>query len=118
MAALPQSMRAVIAPKGGGPEVLEVVERPLPQPQQGEVLVRVRAAGVNRPDVLQRQGHYPPPAGAPDVLGLEIAGDVVAAGPGASRFETGAKVMGLVAGGGYADYAVVHETNALPVPAG
>jgi NADPH2:quinone reductase len=118
MAGLPQSMRAVIASKGGGPEVLEVVSRPLPQAQEGEVLVRVRAAGVNRPDVLQRQGHYPPPPGAPDVLGLEIAGEVVASGPGASRFQPGEKIMGLVAGGGYADYAVVHETNALPVPTG
>jgi NADPH2:quinone reductase len=117
MAGLPQRMRAVIASEGGGPEVLEVVSRPLPRPQEGELLVRVRAAGVNRPDVLQRQGHYPPPPGAPDVLGLEIAGEVVASGPGASLFQADEKVMGLVAGGGYADYAVVHETNALPVPA-
>jgi NADPH2:quinone reductase len=109
---------AVVAPTGGGPEVLQVVSRPLPEPKAGEILVRVRAAGVNRPDVLQRQGHYPPPPGAPDVFGLEIAGEVVAAGPGASRYQPGAKVMGLVAGGGYADYAVVHETNALPIPEG
>ncbi|HEV2557134.1 MAG TPA: NAD(P)H-quinone oxidoreductase [Microvirga sp.] len=118
MPALPDTMRAVIAESGGGPEVLQVVDRPVPQPGPGEILVRVRAAGINRPDVLQRQGAYPPPPGAPDVLGLEIAGEVAALGAGASRFAPGERVMGLVAGGGYAEYAVVHETNALPVPAG
>jgi NADPH2:quinone reductase len=111
-------MRAVIAAAKGGPEVLEIVERPVPQPREGEVLVRIAAAGVNRPDVVQRQGHYPPPPGAPDILGLEIAGEVVAAGPGASRFQVGSPVMALVAGGGYAEYAAVHESNALPIPAG
>jgi NADPH2:quinone reductase len=111
-------MRAVIAAGKGGPEVLDVVERPVPRPAEGEILVRVAAAGVNRPDVVQRQGHYPPPPGASDILGLEIAGEVVAAGPGASRFPVGAPVMALVSGGGYAEYAVVHETNALPVPPG
>jgi NADPH:quinone reductase len=108
----------VIAEGGGGPEVLQLVTRPLPRPGPGEILVRVAAAGVNRPDVLQRQGAYPPPPGAPDILGLEIAGEVVDAGAGAARFAPGARVMALVAGGGYADYAVVHETNALPVPDG
>jgi NADPH2:quinone reductase len=116
MAGTPDQMRAVIAEGGGGPEVLKVVERPVPTPRPGEVLVRVRAAGINRPDVLQRQGAYPPPPGAPDVLGLEIAGEVAALGEGASRFAVGQRVMGLVAGGGYAQYAAVHETNALPVP--
>jgi NADPH2:quinone reductase len=111
-------MRAVVAAGKGGPEVLDVVERPVPRPAEGEILVRVAAAGVNRPDVVQRQGHYPPPPGASDILGLEIAGEVVAAGPGASRFPVGAPVMALVSGGGYAEYAVVHETNALPVPPG
>ncbi len=118
MPALPDTMRAVIAESGGGPEVLQVVTRPVPGPGAGEILVRVQAAGINRPDVLQRQGAYPPPPGAPDVLGLEIAGEVAALGAGASRFAPGERVMGLVAGGGYAEYAVVHETNALPVPAG
>jgi NADPH:quinone reductase len=113
---MPNTMRAVVAEGAGGPEVLKVVERPVPEPKNGEVLVRVRAAGVNRPDVLQRQGGYPPPPGAPDTLGLEIAGEVVATGAGASRFQPGATVMALVAGGGYADYAVVDEANALPVP--
>jgi NADPH2:quinone reductase len=118
MTALPSTMRAVIAAGKGGPEILEIVERPVPQPAEGEILVRIAAAGVNRPDVVQRQGHYPPPPGAPDILGLEIAGEVVAMGPGASRFPEETPVMALVAGGGYAEYAVVHETNALPVPAG
>ena len=114
---IPDSMRAVVAEGGGGPEVLKVVTRPVPQPGAGEILVKVAAAGINRPDVLQRQGGYPPPPGAPDTLGLEIAGEVVATGPGASRHAAGTLVMGLVAGGGYADYATVHETHALPVPA-
>lgn len=116
MEPIPGTMRAVIAEGSGGPEVLKLVERPVPHPQDGEILVRVRFAGINRPDVLQRQGGYPPPPGAPDILGLEIAGEVVASGPKAARFPLGAKVMALVAGGGYADYAVVHESNALPVP--
>jgi NADPH2:quinone reductase len=115
---IPDRMRAVVAEGGGGPDVLRIVTRPVPQPGPGEVLVKVAAAGVNRPDVLQRQGSYPPPPGAPDIMGLEIAGEVVAAGPGASRHAVGTKVMGLVAGGGYADYAVVHESNALRVPEG
>lgn len=112
------TMRAVVATGGGGPEVLDLVKRPVPAPGAGEILVRVAAAGVNRPDVLQRQGLYPPPPGAPDVLGLEIAGAVVALGPGASRFREGDEVCALVPGGGYADHAVVHESNALPIPTG
>src|SRR5437764_1669694 len=115
VANLPSSMRAVVADGDGR---IAVVDRPLPQPGPGEVLVRVAAAGVNRPDVLQRRGMYPPPPGAPDILGLEIAGEVVAAGDGAARFPAGLAVMALVPGGGYAEYAVVHETNALPVPEG
>ena len=115
---IPDTMRAVVAEGGGGPEVLKVVTRPVPQPGPGEILVKIAAAGINRPDVIQRQGAYPPPPGAPDTLGLEIAGEVVAAGPGADRYAPGSLVMGLVAGGGYADYAVVHESNALPVPEG
>jgi NADPH2:quinone reductase len=109
-------MRAVVARGSGGPEVLQVIERPVPQPGPGEILVEVAAAGVNRPDVLQRKGGYPPPPGAPDTLGLEIAGAVVALGPGATRFPLGTRVMALVPGGGYAEYAAVHETNALAVP--
>ena len=86
MATLPDTMRAVVAKSAGGPDVLEIVTRPVPRPGQGEVLVRVAACGVNRPDVLQRRGAYPPPPGASDILGLEISGEVVAAGPDASRF--------------------------------
>ncbi|MFC6490580.1 NAD(P)H-quinone oxidoreductase [Nitratireductor sp. GCM10026969] len=112
------SMKAVIAREAGGPEVLSVVERPWPAPGEGEVLVRVHAAGVNRPDVMQREGAYPPPPGASDILGLEIAGKVEDCGPGVTRFAVGDAVMGLVAGGAYAEWAVVHETNALKVPEG
>jgi putative NAD(P)H quinone oxidoreductase, PIG3 family len=118
MTAISDTMRAVVAREPGGPEVLTVVERPVPRLGEGEILVRVKAAGVNRPDVLQRQGGYPPPPGAPDILGLEIAGEVVAAGPNAARFPVGAAVMALIPGGGYAEYAAVHESNALPVPDG
>ena len=110
--------RAVVAPRPGGAEALEIQLRPRPVPAEGEVLVRVEAAGINRPDVHQRQGHYPPPPGVTDVLGLEIAGEVVALGPNAGVHHLGARVMALVPGGGYADYCVAHETNALPVPAG
>jgi NADPH2:quinone reductase len=115
---IPANMRAVIAEGGGGPEVLKVVERPVPQPGAGEILVRVHAGGINRPDVFQRLGNYPPPPGASDILGLEIAGEVVACGEGASDFAPGDRVMALVASGGYADYAVVAQDNALPVPQG
>jgi len=111
-------MRAVIADGGGGPEVLKLVERPVPQPGQGEILVRVHAGGINRPDVFQRLGNYPPPPGASDILGLEIAGEVVACGEGATDFAPGDRVMALVASGGYAEYAVVAQDNAIPVPQG
>lgn len=116
--ALPKSMNAIEITAPGGPDVLKLTQRPVPAPGAGEILVRVTAAGVNRPDVLQRAGGYPPPPGASDLPGLEIAGEVVAAGDGANRFPVGARICALVAGGGYAEYAVVHESNALPVPAG
>ena len=93
-------------------------QRPVPQPGAGEILVKVAAAGVNRPDVIQRMGHYPPPPGASDIPGLEIAGTVVACGSGAARWKLGDQVAALVSGGGYAEYCVAHETHALPVPAG
>ena len=118
MTAIPQTMTAIGFSTPGGPEVLKPETRPVPQPGAGEILVAVAAAGVNRPDVLQRQGGYNPPPGASDIPGLEIAGTVVALGEGARRFAIGDKVCGLVAGGGYAQYAVVHESNALPVPKG
>jgi NADPH2:quinone reductase len=112
------AMRAVVAARPGGPEVLTVVERPRPTPKPGEILIKVEAAGVNRPDVLQRLGLYAPPPGASDILGLEVAGTVAALGAGASRHREGDRVAALVSGGGYAEYCVVHESNALPVPRG
>lgn len=118
MTALPQTMTAIGFEAPGGPEVLKPQQRPLPQPGPGEVLVAVAIAGVNRPDVLQRTGGYAPPPGASDIPGLEIAGTVVALGEGVSRFRLGDQLCGLVAGGGYAQYAAVHESNALPIPAG
>ncbi len=115
---LPQTMTAIGISTPGGPEALVTETRPLPVPATGQVLVRVHAAGVNRPDVMQRQGHYPPPPGAPDIPGLEIAGEIAALGPDATRFRLGEAVTALVPGGGYAEYCLVHETNALPVPRG
>jgi NADPH2:quinone reductase len=115
---LPETMNAVVAVRPGGPEVLRLEPRPRPAPGEGEVLIAVEAAGVNRPDTLQRQGLYPPPAGAPDILGLEVAGRIVALGPKASRFAIGDSVLALVPGGGYAQYCAAHESNSLPVPAG
>ena len=102
----------------GGPEVLQVQHLPVPVAGAGQVLVKVRAAGVNRPDVLQRRGGYPPPKGAPLTLGLEIAGEVVGVGEGCTRFKLGDHVCALVPGGGYAEYAAVAEDNTLPIPAG
>ena len=116
MSSLPSRMTAIAIRAPGGPEVLVPEERPVPQPGAGEVLVEVTAAGVNRPDVMQRQGLYPPPPGASEIPGLEIAGEVVALGSGATRYKIGDKVAALVAGGGYAEYCPVHETNALPAP--
>ena len=116
MSTLPSEMTAIVIREPGGPDVLVAQRRPLPRPGAGEVLVKVAAAGVNRPDVMQRQGLYPPPPGASDIPGLEIAGEVVALGSGASRFKPGDKVTALVAGGGYAQFCPVHESNALPVP--
>ncbi|MGO4871739.1 MAG: NAD(P)H-quinone oxidoreductase [Roseiarcus sp.] len=118
MSELPETMRAILAVGPGGPEVLELQTRPRPIPGAGEILIKVAAAGVNRPDVLQRQGRYQPPPGASDVLGLEVAGEVAALGRGASRHALGAPVTALVPGGGYAEYCVAHESNALPIPAG
>lgn len=116
--AVPSLMTAIEISAPGWVDMLRPVERPTPQPEQGQVLVRVRAAGVNRPDVLQRQGNYAPPPGASDIPGLEIAGDIVALGDGVKRFEKGDQVVALLPGGGYAEYAIVHESNALPLPTG
>jgi NADPH:quinone reductase len=111
-----QTMNAVAIREPGGPEVLEIEERPVPIPGDEEILVAVAAAGVNRPDVMQREGKYPPPPGAPDIPGLEIAGVVARAGKEASRFKEGDQVVALTPGGGYAEFCTVHETNALPLP--
>jgi len=116
MSPLPARMTAIAIRAPGGPEVLVPEERALPSPAAGEILVKVAAAGVNRPDVLQRMGLYPPPKGASDIPGLEIAGTVVALGSGVGRWRPGDRVTALVAGGGYAQYCPVHETNALPAP--
>jgi NADPH2:quinone reductase len=112
----PAQMTAIGIPKPGGPDALVPEQRPVPKPGPNEILVKVAAAGVNRPDVAQRTGNYPPPPGASDIPGLEIAGDVVALGAGATRFKIGDRVMALVPGGGYAEYCTAHETHALPVP--
>src|SRR5947209_10668689 len=112
---IPARMTAIAIREPGAPQVLVPQERDTPQPKAGEMLVKVAAAGVNRPDVMQREGKYPPPPGAPDIPGLELAGEVVKLGESVTRWKVGDKVAALVAGGGYAEYAIVHETNALPV---
>ena len=118
MSSIPATMTAIGIKAPGGPEMLVPMDRPVPQPREGEILVKVAAAGVNRPDVMQRQGLYPPPPGASDIPGLEIAGTVVATGSGAKRWKVGDAVTALVTGGGYAQYCVAHETHALPWPTG
>ncbi len=115
---LPQTMSAVELPVPGGPENLVLGRIPLPVLQAGEVLVEVAAAGINRPDVLQRTGKYPPPPGAPATLGLEVAGKVVAAAPDVAWPKIGERVCALVAGGGYAQYAAAPALQCLPVPKG
>jgi NADPH:quinone reductase len=115
---LPKTMTVIEAKGAGGPEVLVPAERPVPVPGPGEILIKVEAAGINRPDVFQRQGLYPPPKGAPDILGMEVAGKVVALGPGTTRFKGGDPVCALIGGGGYAEYAVAPETATLPIPQG
>jgi putative PIG3 family NAD(P)H quinone oxidoreductase len=111
-------MTAIAIKSTGGPEMLQAVERPVPVPGGRELLVKVEAAGINRPDVLQRQGLYPAPAGASDIPGLEIAGEVVAAGEGVRRYKPGDRVTALVNGGGYAQYCLADERAALPFPQG
>jgi putative PIG3 family NAD(P)H quinone oxidoreductase len=116
---MPAMMRAITIRGGQGPaEALEIGELPVPTPQRGELLIRVRAAGINRPDLLQRAGRYPPPPGASPILGLEVAGEVAALGEDVARWQVGDRVTALLGGGGYAEYAVVDARHALPVPAG
>jgi len=116
MTSIPASMTAIGITSPGGPEMLAPQKRPVPQPGEGEILVKVAAAGVNRPDIAQRKGLYPPPPGVTDIPGLEIAGVVAVCGPGARRWKPGDQVTALVSGGGYAQYCVAHETHALPIP--
>lgn len=114
----PDHMRHIAAPHAGGPEVLSLATGPVPRPGADEVLIRVLAAGVNRPDVQQRKGAYPPPPGASPVLGLEVAGEVVAAGPDVTAFRVGERVCALTNGGGYAEYCTAPATQCLPWPQG
>lgn len=118
MSAVPQTMTAVEVTRPGPPEVLRAGRRPVPQPGPGEVLIRVHAAGVNRPDVMQRQGAYPPPAGVTDIPGLEAAGEVVRAAAGVAWPKVGESVCALVAGGGYAEYVAAPAAQCLPIPSG
>jgi NADPH2:quinone reductase len=118
MTPIPATMTAIGIASPGGPEVLIPQERPVPHPGNGEILIKIVAAGVNRPDVAQRKGVYPPPPGVTDIPGLEVAGVVAACGPGVGRWKPGDEVTALVSGGGYAQYCVAHETHALPIPSG
>jgi len=116
MEQLPAQMTVIGISKPGGPEVLLPETRSVPAPGPGEILIKVMAAGVNRPDVAQRSGSYPPPPGASDLPGLEVAGEVAAVGPGVTRHKPGDKVMSLVAGGGYAQYCIAQDAQAMTVP--
>ena len=111
-------MRAIVITAPGGPEVLEEQQRPRPEPGVGEIRVRVQASALNRADLLQRRGAYPAPAGAPaDIPGLEYAGEVDAVGPGTTLWSAGTRVMGIIGGGGHAEYVCAHEREAMPIPA-
>lgn len=118
MNALPKDMRHIAMTAPGGPEVLTLATGPVPRPAAGEVLIRVAAAGINRPDILQRTGNYPPPPGASPILGLEVSGAVAALGPEVTGLNEGDEVCALVAGGGYAEYCVAPAPQCLPVPKG
>ena len=115
---IPETMQAVEITEPGGPEKLQLTERPTPKPGDGEVLIKIAAAGVNRPEVLQRMGMYPPPPGATDIPGLECSGEIAALGNGADNFSVGNKVCALLPGGSYAEYAVVDQGSVLLVPKG
>ncbi len=115
---LPESMTCIEITEAGGPDVLKPTTRPVPEPGPGEVLLRVAAAGINGPDIYQRQGLYPAPPGATDIPGLEVAGTVVALGEGVERWKTGDAVCALTAGGGYAEYCVAPAPQCLPIPKG
>ncbi|MAW79053.1 MAG: NAD(P)H-quinone oxidoreductase [Parvularcula sp.] len=114
--ALPETMQAIVITEPGGPEVLQLMEQPVPHPKGNEVLIRISAAGVNRPEVLQRKGLYPPPPGASELPGLECAGEVAAVGPEVVHWKPGDPVCALLTGGGYAQYAIADAGSCLPVP--
>ena len=118
MSTLPDTMTAVEVSTPGGPDVLKPVDRPVPAPGHGEILIKVAAAGVNRPDAMQRAGLYPPPPGASDLPGLEVAGEVVALGAGVAEHALGDFVCALTPGGGYAEYCLTPAPHALPYPDG
>ncbi|MEO1242037.1 MAG: NAD(P)H-quinone oxidoreductase [Pseudomonadota bacterium] len=118
MTAIPDTMKVIEITEPGEPDVLKLTERPTPRPAGNEVLIRIHAAGVNRPEVLQRRGLYPPPPGATDIPGLEAAGEIAASGPDVSSVSVGDKVCALLPGGGYGEYAIVDAGSCLPVPAG
>src|SRR6267378_5340832 len=110
-------MKAVVITRPGGPEVLEIQERPKPEPGVGQIRVRVKASALNRADILQREGHYPVPPGAPaDIIGMEYAGEVDALGVGVTMWKVGDRVMGIVGGGGHAEFLCVHEREVIPAP--
>jgi putative PIG3 family NAD(P)H quinone oxidoreductase len=115
---IPSDMNCIEITEPGGPEVLQATTRPVPLPESGEVLIRINAAGVNRPDCIQREGNYAPPPGTTDIPGLEVAGEIVALGDGVSGLSIGERVCALVAGGGYAEYVCAPVPQVLPVPAG
>lgn len=115
---VPDTMTVIEVPQPGGADAMKLGTRPVPKPKAGEVLIRVAMAGVNRPDIVQRAGHYPPPPGATDLLGLEVSGTVVALGEGAAGWAVGDRVCALTPGGGYAEYCVTPAAHCLPIPAG
>ena len=115
---LPQQMQCIGFASPGGPEVLNLIERPLPAPKQGEVLIKIAAAGINRADCYQRQGAYPPPPGASDILGLEVSGTIAALGEGVINWKVGDKVCALVSGGAYAQYCTAHSGSCFAIPTG
>ena len=115
---VPQTMTVIEVPEPGGPDAMKLATRPVPKPAAGEVLIAVAAAGVNRPDIVQRAGHYPPPPGATDLLGLEVSGTIAAVGEGVTAWKPGDPVCALTPGGGYAEFCVTPAAHCLPVPAG
>ena len=115
---LPEKMKAVEISAPGGPEVLKLTERPVPSPRDNEVLIKVAAAGVNGPDIMQRKGLYPAPPGASDLPGLEVSGEIVAVGKAAKRWKVGDRVTALTNGGGYAEFCVADAEQSLAIPKG